>query len=138
MSVAASRCPRARTVRSNVSAFKTTSQLRLARASVSGPVLKVKKYRLGLIAAEVDALWVLFFKGMADKRRSPCTMSLKAHAFSVEALIGAEKRRKLDDEDSESCFGEENEVASLAGSACGGSGGRNCDTDCDASRKFFQ
>ncbi|KAG8582135.1 hypothetical protein GDO81_007937 [Engystomops pustulosus] len=39
---------------------------------------------------------------MADKRRSPCTMSLKAHAFSVEALIGAEKqqkkkRRKLED-----------------------------------------
>lgn len=73
---------------------------------------------------------------MAEKRRSPCTMSLKAHAFSVEALIGAEKRRKLEDEDSESCFGEVNEVASLAGSACGG--GRNCDTDCDASRKFLQ
>ncbi|KAM8954321.1 T-box transcription factor TBX18 isoform 2-T2 [Pelodytes ibericus] len=40
---------------------------------------------------------------MAEKRRSPCTMSLKAHAFSVEALIGAEKqqqkkkRRKLED-----------------------------------------
>lgn len=75
---------------------------------------------------------------MAEKRRSPCTMSLKAHAFSVEALIGAEKRRKLEDEDSESCFGEVNEVASLAGSACGGGGGRNCDTDCDASRKFLQ
>lgn len=73
---------------------------------------------------------------MAEKRRSPCTMSLKAHAFSVEALIGAEKRRELEDEDSESCFGEVNEVASLAGSACGG--GRNCDTDCDASRKFLQ
>ncbi|XP_056419229.1 T-box transcription factor TBX18 [Hyla sarda] len=44
---------------------------------------------------------------MADKRRSPCTMSLKAHAFSVEALIGAEKlqkkkRRKLEDGDRES------------------------------------
>lgn len=95
----------------------------------------MNKTRLGLIAAEVDALRVLF-KSMAEKRRSPCTMSLKAHAFSVEALIGAEKRRKLDDEDSESCFGEVNEVASLAGSACGG--GRNCDTDCDASRKFLQ
>uniref|UniRef100_A0A8C4RP46 T-box transcription factor 18 n=1 Tax=Erpetoichthys calabaricus TaxID=27687 RepID=A0A8C4RP46_ERPCA len=35
---------------------------------------------------------------MAEKRRSPCTMSLKAHAFSVEALIGAEKKRKLDRE----------------------------------------
>ncbi|XP_066556450.1 T-box transcription factor TBX18 isoform X2 [Amia ocellicauda] len=34
---------------------------------------------------------------MAEKRRSPCTMSLKAHAFSVEALIGAEKKRKLRD-----------------------------------------
>ncbi|XP_059837257.1 T-box transcription factor TBX18 [Hypanus sabinus] len=34
---------------------------------------------------------------MAEKRRSPSTMSLKAHAFSVEALIGAEKKRKLDD-----------------------------------------
>ncbi|XP_053316919.1 T-box transcription factor TBX18 [Spea bombifrons] len=42
---------------------------------------------------------------MAEKRRSPCTLSLKAHAFSVEALIGAEKhqqqqkkkRRKLED-----------------------------------------
>ncbi|KAI5095521.1 T-box transcription factor TBX18 [Silurus meridionalis] len=69
---------------------------------------------------------------MAEKRRSPCTMSLKAHAFSVEALIGAEKRRKLEDEESEGCFGELNEVASLAGSACGA--GRICDTDCDASR----
>ncbi|KAF7695868.1 T-box transcription factor TBX18 [Silurus meridionalis] len=68
---------------------------------------------------------------MAEKRRSPCTMSLKAHAFSVEALIGAEKRRKLEDEESEGCFGELNEVASLAGSACGA--GRICDTDCDAS-----
>lgn len=46
--------------------------------------------------------------GMAEKRRgSPCSMlSLKAHAFSVEALIGAEKqqqlqkkRRKLDTEE---------------------------------------
>ncbi|XP_072134116.1 T-box transcription factor TBX18 isoform X3 [Mobula birostris] len=36
-------------------------------------------------------------RGMAEKRRSPSTMSLKAHAFSVEALIGAEKKRKLDD-----------------------------------------
>ena len=36
--------------------------------------------------------------GMAEKRRSACTMSLKAHAFSVEALIGAEKRRKLEEE----------------------------------------
>ncbi|XP_067841037.1 T-box transcription factor TBX18 isoform X1 [Heptranchias perlo] len=34
---------------------------------------------------------------MAEKRRSPSTMSLKAHAFSVEALIGAEKKMKLDE-----------------------------------------
>ncbi|KAJ8383190.1 hypothetical protein SKAU_G00039680 [Synaphobranchus kaupii] len=40
---------------------------------------------------------------MAEKRRSPCTMSLKAHAFSVEALIGAEKKRKLE-EDDENCL----------------------------------
>uniref|UniRef100_H3B899 T-box transcription factor 18 n=1 Tax=Latimeria chalumnae TaxID=7897 RepID=H3B899_LATCH len=33
---------------------------------------------------------------MAEKRRSPCALSLKAHAFSVEALIGVEKKRKLD------------------------------------------
>lgn len=35
--------------------------------------------------------------GMAEKRRSsPCSMlSLKAHAFSVEALIGAEKQQQL-------------------------------------------
>lgn len=34
---------------------------------------------------------------MAEKRRgSPCSMlSLKAHAFSVEALIGAEKQQQL-------------------------------------------
>ncbi|XP_028253640.1 T-box transcription factor TBX18 [Parambassis ranga] len=31
---------------------------------------------------------------MAEKRRSPCALSVKAHAFSVEALIGAEKRRR--------------------------------------------
>ncbi|KAM4694101.1 T-box transcription factor TBX18 [Discoglossus pictus] len=48
---------------------------------------------------------------MADKRRSPCTMSLKAHAFSVEALIGAEKqkkkRRKLEDGSEDSAEGSE-------------------------------
>lgn len=31
---------------------------------------------------------------MAEKRRSPCALSVKAHAFSVESLIGAEKRRR--------------------------------------------
>lgn len=36
---------------------------------------------------------------MAEKRRSPCALSVKAHAFSVEALIGTEKRRKTSGED---------------------------------------
>uniref|UniRef100_A0A3B5LFX9 T-box domain-containing protein n=1 Tax=Xiphophorus couchianus TaxID=32473 RepID=A0A3B5LFX9_9TELE len=36
---------------------------------------------------------------MAEKRRSPCALSVKAHAFSVEALIGAEKRRRTSGED---------------------------------------
>ncbi|KAF0023209.1 hypothetical protein F2P81_023839 [Scophthalmus maximus] len=36
---------------------------------------------------------------MAEKRRSPCALSVKAHAFSVEALIGAEKRRRTDADD---------------------------------------
>ncbi|KAM6954181.1 T-box transcription factor TBX18 isoform 2-T2 [Aplochiton taeniatus] len=49
---------------------------------------------------------------MAEKRRSPCTLSVKAHAFSVEALIGAEKRRKLG-EDTESCFEEGTEVPDI-------------------------
>ncbi|KAK6297868.1 hypothetical protein J4Q44_G00324510 [Coregonus suidteri] len=40
---------------------------------------------------------------MAEKRRSPCNLSVKAHAFSVEALIGAEKRRKLGDDDTAVC-----------------------------------
>ncbi|KAJ8409687.1 hypothetical protein AAFF_G00217460 [Aldrovandia affinis] len=47
---------------------------------------------------------------MAEKRRTPCTMSLKAHAFSVEALIGAEKKRKLE-EDGENCFEEVTELS---------------------------
>ncbi|CAB1342504.1 unnamed protein product [Coregonus sp. 'balchen'] len=44
---------------------------------------------------------------MAEKRRSPCTLSVKAHAFSVEALIGSEKRRKLGEDDTGVCFLEE-------------------------------
>ncbi|XP_061756954.1 T-box transcription factor TBX18 [Nerophis ophidion] len=36
---------------------------------------------------------------MAEKRRSSCALSVKAHAFSVEALIGAEKRRRTAGED---------------------------------------
>ncbi|KTG37175.1 hypothetical protein cypCar_00013343 [Cyprinus carpio] len=71
---------------------------------------------------------------MAEKRRSPCTMSLKAHAFSVEALIGTEKKRKLE-EDSENCFEEVNEVSNLTespqprtGRTCAST--RSCETDC--------
>lgn len=81
------------------------------------------------------------FVTMAEKRRSPCTMSLKAHAFSVEALIGTEKKRKLE-EDNENCFEEVNEVSSLTESpqpqtrrTCPST--RSCDIDCasDESRK---
>lgn len=72
-------------------------------------------------------------------------MSLKAHAFSVEALIGAEKKRKLEDDDEdngENCFEEGNEVASLNGSPrlrterlCAST--RSCEIECasDGSRK---
>nr|XP_055043630.1 T-box transcription factor TBX18 isoform X1 [Misgurnus anguillicaudatus] len=69
---------------------------------------------------------------MAEKRRSPCTMSLKAHAFSVEALIGTEKRRKLED-DNENCFEDENEVLNLTESTQAGVGrtcSRSCEIDC--------
>ncbi|XP_026055706.1 T-box transcription factor TBX18 [Carassius auratus] len=71
---------------------------------------------------------------MAEKRRSPCTMSLKAHAFSVEALIGTEKKRKLE-EDNENGFEEVNEVSNLTespqprtGRTCPST--RSCETDC--------
>ncbi|XP_072266516.1 T-box transcription factor TBX18 [Pyxicephalus adspersus] len=60
---------------------------------------------------------------MADKRRSPCTMSLKAHAFSVEALIGAEKRkkkRKLEDEHTDpSELSSVQQSADMEHSVCG-------------------
>ncbi|TRY87029.1 hypothetical protein DNTS_009129 [Danionella cerebrum] len=49
---------------------------------------------------------------MAEKRRSPCTMSLKAHAFSVEALIGSEKKRKLDEDHDNNSFEEVNGASS--------------------------
>ncbi|XP_068609697.1 T-box transcription factor TBX18 [Brachionichthys hirsutus] len=39
---------------------------------------------------------------MAEKRRSPCVLSVKAHAFSVEALIGEGKRRRTAGEDAAS------------------------------------
>ncbi|KAM8825806.1 T-box transcription factor TBX18-like [Synchiropus picturatus] len=54
---------------------------------------------------------------MAEKRRSPCVLSVKAHAFSVEALIGAEKRRKTSEEDAASPeFEDAPEAADLTGS----------------------
>ncbi|XP_073529256.1 T-box transcription factor TBX18 isoform X2 [Phyllobates terribilis] len=58
---------------------------------------------------------------MADKRRSPCTMSLKAHAFSVEALIGAEKkkkRRKMEDGAGDRESSEQPGVTELEHPAC--------------------
>ncbi|XP_075603738.1 T-box transcription factor TBX18 [Balearica regulorum gibbericeps] len=79
--------------------------------------------------------------GMADKRRSSpgTTMSLKAHAFSVEALIGAEKqqqqqqppprqpkRRKLggedeaaEDEGGSGCCAKSSPAAAATGRTCG-------------------
>ncbi|XP_028808801.1 T-box transcription factor TBX18 isoform X2 [Denticeps clupeoides] len=50
---------------------------------------------------------------MAEKRRSPCALSVKAHAFSVEALIGAEKRRKLEREEDGDGDGTSHDVARL-------------------------
>ena len=55
---------------------------------------------------------------MAEKRRSPCTLSVKAHAFSVEALIGAEKRRKIE-EDTLECFEDGADAPELTGTAGG-------------------
>ena len=53
---------------------------------------------------------------MAEKRRSPCTLSVKAHAFSVEALIGAEKRRKIE-EGTLKCFEDGADAPEDTGSA---------------------
>ena len=56
---------------------------------------------------------------MAEKRRSPCTLSVKAHAFSVEALIGAEKRRKIEEEEEDTlgCFEDGADAPELTGTA---------------------
>ncbi|XP_061602590.1 T-box transcription factor TBX18 [Cololabis saira] len=55
---------------------------------------------------------------MAEKRRSPCALSVKAHAFSVEALIGAEKRRRTSGEDAVSPGYEDgHDVSDLTGTA---------------------
>lgn len=78
---------------------------------------------------------------MAEKRRSPCTLSVKAHAFSVEALIGAEKRRKIE-EDTVNCFDEGTDVSDLTGSpgpraerACASDRGSEIECASDGSRK---
>ncbi|KAM4713227.1 T-box transcription factor TBX18 isoform 2-T2 [Anableps anableps] len=68
---------------------------------------------------------------MAEKRRSPCSLSVKAHAFSVEALIGAEKRRRTSGEDasvSPGSYEGGNDVSDLAGSPAL-RGGRACSSD---------
>ncbi|XP_028294996.1 T-box transcription factor TBX18 isoform X2 [Gouania willdenowi] len=54
---------------------------------------------------------------MAEKRRSPCALSVKAHAFSVEALIGAEKRRRTSEDEAVSPgFEDGTDVSDMAGS----------------------
>ncbi|XP_051265534.1 T-box transcription factor TBX18 isoform X1 [Dicentrarchus labrax] len=66
---------------------------------------------------------------MAEKRRSPCALSVKAHAFSVEALIGAEKRRRTAGEDTVSPGYEDGtDVADLTGSP-GPRADRACTSD---------
>ncbi|KAI3364515.1 hypothetical protein L3Q82_011303 [Scortum barcoo] len=67
---------------------------------------------------------------MAEKRRSPCALSVKAHAFSVEALIGAEKRRRTAAEDALSPGYEDGTDASdLTGSPGGPRADRACTSD---------
>lgn len=79
---------------------------------------------------------------MAEKRRSPCALSVKAHAFSVEALIGAEKRRKTAGEDAASPedgtdVSERTESPALrAAGACASDRGSECASV--GSRKFKQ
>lgn len=66
---------------------------------------------------------------MAEKRRSPCALSVKAHAFSVEALIGAEKRRRTSGEDTVSpCYEDGNDVSELSRSP-GPRASRACTSD---------
>lgn len=80
---------------------------------------------------------------MAEKRRSPCALSVKAHAFSVEALIGAEKRRRTAEEDAASPGYEDGtDVSDLTGSpglradrAC--TSDRGSEAECDGSRKWI-
>lgn len=83
---------------------------------------------------------------MAEKRRSPCALSVKAHAFSVEALIGAEKRRRTAGEEALSPGYEDGtDVSDLTGSPGprgdradrAGTSDRGSEADCasDGSRK---
>lgn len=80
---------------------------------------------------------------MAEKRRSPCAMSVKAHAFSVEALIGAEKRRKTAGGDAVSPGYEDGtDVSDLPGSpgpradrACTSDRGSEAECASDGSRE---
>ncbi|XP_069743541.1 T-box transcription factor TBX18 isoform X3 [Narcine bancroftii] len=70
---------------------------------------------------------------MAEKRRSPSTMSLKAHAFSVEALIGTEKKRKLDDRGVNGVGmkdGAATRPVSVSNKERNSDEERNCGTDC--------
>nr|XP_054604384.1 T-box transcription factor TBX18 [Nothobranchius furzeri] len=68
---------------------------------------------------------------MAEKRRSPCALSVKAHAFSVEALIGAEKRRRTTgEEDLTPGYEDGKEVSDLTGSP-GLRTGRACSGEAD-------
>lgn len=81
---------------------------------------------------------------MAEKRRSPCALSVKAHAFSVEALIGAEKRRRTTGEDAASSGYEDGTDASdvtgspgpRAGRVCPSERGSEADCASDASREY--
>jgi len=83
---------------------------------------------------------------MAEKRRSPCALSVKAHAFSVEALIGAEKRPRTTGEDAESPGCEDgNDVSDLTGSpglragrACANDRGSEAECASDGSRKCLE
>ncbi|KAL0967143.1 hypothetical protein UPYG_G00248360 [Umbra pygmaea] len=69
---------------------------------------------------------------MAEKRRSPCTLSVKAHAFSVEALIGAEKRRKFsEDETGVCCLEGDTELLKLAGTGAKREDGVDCERGSD-------
>lgn len=80
---------------------------------------------------------------MAEKRCVPCALSVKAHAFSVEALIGAEKRRRTAREEA-AAPGDEHraEAADLTGSpgpradgTCTSDRGSEVDCSSDGSRE---